>query len=137
MAELYTNITGSTIAELTGQPKFVANMPDNIYYTNVFGVGALGAKSGRENYGALVTGYFVPTNSGFYRFYVRSDDASQLWMNINSADSENPAGRVMLIHMPNANITMQDPRAISPPVQLNQGQRYYIEALMKEGRGGH
>src|SRR5262249_23050184 len=70
------------------------------------------------------------------RFYLRSDDASQLYMNINSANSTDPAGRVMLIHQPNANVTMQDPRAISPPVFLNQGQRYYTEALMKEGTGG-
>jgi hypothetical protein len=136
LVELFTNIANTAVSDLTGTPKFAANLPDVVYYTNVFGMGAFGANTGLENYGGRITGYFVPTNTGYYRFYVRSDDASQLWMNINSADSENPAGRTMLIHMPNANITMQDPRAISPPVFLNQGQRYYIEGLMKEGGGG-
>src|SRR5438093_5841467 len=85
---------------------------------------------------ARITSYFVPSNSGYYRFYLRSDDTSQLYMNINSTDSQNPAGRILLIHQPNANITVQDPRAISPPVLLNAGQAYYTEALMKEGTGG-
>lgn len=136
LVELYTNIAGTAVSDLTGTPKFAANLPDVVYYTNAFGMGAFGANTGIENYGGRITGYFVPTNTGYYRFYVRSDDASQLWMNINSADSENPAGRTMLIHMPNANVSMQDPRAISPPVFLNQGQHYYIEGLMKEGGGG-
>jgi len=138
MVELFTNIVGGTIADLTGSPKFVANLPDVVYYTNNFFAGGnnnLG-DSGRENYGARLTAYFVPTNTGYFRFYVRSDDASQLWMNINSANSEDPAGRIMLIHMPNAGVSMQDPLSMSPPVLLNQGQRYYMEGLFKEGTGG-
>jgi hypothetical protein len=136
LVELFTNIPNSTISDLTGQPKFVNNQPDVVYYTNVFGAGAFAANSLLENYGARITGYFIPTATSFYRFYIRSDDASQLWMNINATDSENPAGRTMLIHMPNANVNINDARAISPPVSLTAGQRYYIEALLKEGTGG-
>jgi|GEM_PF-6802498 len=138
MVEIWTNIPGSSIIDLTGTPKFQANLPDVVYYTNVFGVGAFAANSTLENYGARITGYFIPTNTGLYRFYVRSDDASQLWMNIDPdpAKSMDPAGRVMLIHMPSANQNINSAMAISPPVFLNEGQRYYMEALMKEGTGG-
>jgi uncharacterized repeat protein (TIGR01451 family) len=136
LVEMFTNIPNSTIADLVGQAKFIGNMPDVVYYTNIFGVGAFGANSGQENYGARITGYFVPTTTGYYRFYLRSDDASQLWMNINSSNSEDPAGRTMLLHMPNANVNIQNMNAVSPPVSLNQGQRYYIEGLLKEGTGG-
>jgi len=136
LVEVFTNLNGNTIADLTGAPKFTRNLPDLVYYTNVFGYGPFAADSGRQYYGARLTGLYVPTNTGYYRFYLRSDDASQLYMNINSANSEDPAGKTMLVHVPNANVSMQDPRAISPPVFLNQGQRYFMEALLKEGTGG-
>ncbi len=136
LVELFTNIPNASIADLVGQPKFINNQPDVIYYTNIFGVGAFGVNSGMENYGARITGYFVPTNTGYYRFFVRSDDASQFFMNLNSADSENPAGRSLLIHMPNAGQNINVPNAMSRAVPLNQGQRYFVEALLKEGTGG-
>ncbi len=136
MVELWTNIIGGAIADLTGQPKFQANLPDVTYYTNTFGVGRYNENTGLENYGARVSGYFVPTNTALYRFYTRSDDASQIWMNINSTDSENPAGRTMLVHQPGANQNMVTPLAQSVPVALTAGQRYYIEGLLKEGTGG-
>ncbi len=134
--EIYTNIPGGAIADLTGQPKFVANLPDVVYYTNVFGIGVFAGNSLLENYGARVSGYFSPSASGYFRFFLRSDDASQLYMNINSTDSENPADRTLLVHAPSANINIQSAVAVSPPVQLNQGQRYYVEGLLKEGTGG-
>jgi len=136
LVEIWTNIPNGAIVDLTGQPKFQANLPDVVYYTNVFGVGPYGANSGLENYGARVSGYFIPPSTAPYRFYCRSDDASQIWMNINSADSQNPAGRTMLTHMPSANQSMATPLAQSVPVPLNAGQRYYIEGLLKEGTGG-
>ncbi len=136
MVELFTNIVGGAIADLIGAPKFANNTPDVIYYTNNFGVGTLNGNTGRENYGARVTSYFIPTNTGLYRFYIRGDDASQLWMNINSTDSENPAGRTMLLHVPASGLNINSRDAVSPPVALNQGQRYYMEGLLKEGGGG-
>ncbi|MBI5383836.1 MAG: HYR domain-containing protein [Verrucomicrobia bacterium] len=136
LVEVWTNLNGGSIGELTLAPKFQLNLPDLVWYTNVFGVGPFAANSGLEYYGARISGYFVPTNTGLYRFYARSDDASQLWMNINSADSENPAGRTMLIHVPGANQNINAANAQSVPIPLNEGQRYYMEALMKEGTGG-
>jgi hypothetical protein len=60
-----------------------------------------------------------------------------LFMNINSTDSQNPAGRVMIAHQPSAGQNIQTPAAMSVvPVPLNAGQPYYIEALLKEGIGG-
>jgi hypothetical protein len=133
LVELFTNITGTAIADLTGSQKFADNLPDVVYYTNRFIVGTTNANSNLDNYGARVTAYYVPTNTGWYRFYLRSDDASQLYMNVQG---ENPGGKVLLIHAPSANISVQDPRSISPPVYLTVGQRYFMEALMKEGTGG-
>ncbi len=136
LVELFTNIQGSAVADLTGTTKFQASLPDVLYYTNVFGAGLFAGNSLLENYGARISGYFIPTNTGLYRFYIRGDDGCQLWMNINNADSQNPAGRTMLIHTPTANINIGNPNAMSAPVSLNQGQAYYMEGLMKEGGGG-
>jgi len=136
LVELFTNIVGGTIGELAGAPKFAANLPDVVYYTNVFGIGPFNANSGMDNYGGRISGYFVPTNTGYYRFYARSDDSSQFFMNVNSGDSENPAGKTLLVNIPGASLGYTNVNAISIPVLLNSGQRYYMEALLKEGTGG-
>ena len=40
--------------------------------------------------------YFVAPSNGLYRFYMRSDDAAQLYMNTNAVNSTDPAGAVLL-----------------------------------------
>jgi hypothetical protein len=136
LVELFTNLNGGTIGDLVGAPKFIGNLPDVVYYTNVFGINPYNANTGLEFYGARISGLFVPTSTGYYRFYLRSDDASQFFMNINNTDSENPAGKSLLINVPSANLGYTNPTAQSVAIPLNGGQRYYIEGLMKEGTGG-
>ncbi|HMJ91586.1 MAG TPA: PA14 domain-containing protein, partial [Candidatus Acidoferrum sp.] len=136
MVEVWTNIGGSTIIDLTGQPKFLGNQPDLIWYTNQFGYGLYNSDSGLDNFGARISGYFVPTNTGYFRFYMRSDDQSQFFMNVNGANTEDPAGRNLLIYVTGANQGYTNVNSASQPVFLTSGQRYYMEALIKEGGGG-
>jgi hypothetical protein len=146
LVELFTNLTtGGAIVDLAGAPKFINNMPDVVGYVSTFyyaslvsTLGGFGPFTGNglEYYGARVSGWFVPPTTSFYRFYLASDDASQLWMNVNATGSEDPAGKAMLIHVPSSGLNYAHPVAASPVLALNAGQRYYIEALLKEGTGG-
>jgi len=136
MVEVWTNIVGATIPDLTSYAKFIANEPDMVYYTNIFGWGNFNANNGLEFFGARISGYFVPTNTGYYKFFMASDDQSEFFMNVNAANTESPAGASLLIHVPGANTGFTNANSQSQPVALNSGQRYYMEALLKEGTSG-
>jgi hypothetical protein len=140
--EYFANISGGTIINLISDPKFIGNVPDAVGYVADFGFGTATTVrnnfigGARDNYGVRITGLFIAPSNGVYRFYIRSDDASQLWMNTNAVDSANPAGKVLLADVPSANLAFTDPRTVTVGIPMNAGQEYYIEALMKEGTGG-
>jgi hypothetical protein len=62
------------------------NNPDETFYWPVFGPIAAGNPYG-DNYGGRVTGWIVAPMSGDYKFYLRSDDASELHL----GTTEDPA----------------------------------------------
>lgn len=86
-------------------------------------------------YGQRVRGYVIAPVDGAYTFWISSDDQSELWL----SRSEDPARRRRIAHEDvwtpsrtwNWHLTQQ-----SDTVILKAGQRYYIEALQKEGAGG-
>jgi hypothetical protein len=134
--EIFTNITGGAVANLTNDLKYINNLPDVTYHTNRLGAGLFGGDTGLNNYGVRVSGYFSAPSNGLYRFYVRGDDGTQLLMNTNGPDA---SGRVLIARNDGANSTAWDNGtggSASPIIALNAGTLYYIEALMKEGAGG-
>jgi autotransporter-associated beta strand protein len=134
--EIFTNIAGTAVANLTNDNKFINNLPDVTFHTNRFGAGIFGADTGLNNYGARVSGYFVAPSNGLYRFYIRGDDGTQLFMNTNGPDA---SGRVLIARNDGANSGAFDNGtggSASTNITLNAGTLYYIEALMKEGGGG-
>lgn len=90
-----------------------------------------------ENFGARYRGYVCAPETGNYTFYIASDDGGELWL---SADA-NPANKRKIAFMPNCGWTT--PRNWSAfaeqksvVISLIAGQKYYVEALYKEGVGG-
>ena len=87
-----------------------------------------------SNYGQRVRGYLMPPQTGNYTFWIASDDASILYL----SSDESPANKV-----PVANVNFftgfrqwdTEPNQQSQPRSLEEGERYYIEALMAEGSG--
>ncbi len=87
-----------------------------------------------DNYGAHVYGWITPTESADYRFFLRSDDASELLL----SPDNNPAGASQIAFEAaccNPFVEPDNDRT-SAPVSLVAGKSYYIEALYKEGGGG-
>ena len=84
-----------------------------------------------ENYGARMRGVFVPPSSGNWRFYLRSDDASQVFFNPNGPDA---AGRQLILN--ETGCCGDWNKYASPTFPLVAGQSYYLEMLYKEGGGG-
>lgn len=75
--EFFNTIDGTAVQALYDADKFINNTPDE---TRV--LAALDTPNGyAENYGARVTGFILPQETAQYRFFIRSDDASELYLN--------------------------------------------------------
>jgi regulation of enolase protein 1 (concanavalin A-like superfamily) len=129
--EHWLNLTGSTLANLTSSSRYPASPDGSQIVADAFE----GPVDWAENYGARYRGYFIPPLSGGYVFYIASDDASELRLSRDA--NTNGATRIAYVsgytseRAWTANTTQK-----STLLQLAAGQRYYIEALHKEGGGG-
>jgi hypothetical protein len=133
-----TGIDGTAVDALTGDgsyPDLAARREILSSFTT-----APSLNNVADRFGARISGWLTPTESGSYRFFIRSDDASQLLISAN-ADPDG-AGVVAeefgccqaFLEPTNAEGTPNT--QTSEPIQLVAGQSYYIAAIYKEGGGG-
>ncbi len=132
--EAFFDISGAAIQALLDDPKFQANTPDLVAYTTQFTSRLVFADSAHENYGGRISGWLVPTETAQYEFFIRSDDASQLFL----SPDDNVANAAQIAEETGCCNPFGDPGAAqtSAPVSLTAGKRYYIYAIWKEGGGG-
>jgi hypothetical protein len=133
-AEVFTNLPSGGVDMVTSSLKYINSQPDILDYRIAVGYRSVPPFPGvgLENYGARVSGYFIAPSNGAFRFYMRSDDSSQLWMNTNRVNSTDPAGRVLLANVASANISYTNPVTKTVDIPMTAGQMYYFEALLKE-----
>jgi|GEM_PF-872123 len=130
LREYWTGIGGSTIADLTNNPNYPNNPSGSDFPTSFEG-----PVDWADNYGTRFRGYVHPPVSGSYVFWISSDDNSVLYLSTDS----NPANKVQIASVPGWTSSRQwdkFPEQQSAPIVLQAGQKYYIEALQKEGGGG-
>lgn len=92
-----------------------------------------------DNFGAAIWGWFHPDVSGDYRFHIRSDDASQLFLNPNGPEAVNPLDGATPIAREDGccgGFEAAGAPETSEPIALEAGTAYYILLLYKEGGGG-
>lgn len=126
--EIYTGIGGDTVAGLTSQSKYP-------HYADSSGPIASAASTTNfaDSYGQRWTGWITPAVSGNYRFYLASDDSSELWLGA----SDLPASAVRILTLAGYTGEKQwSARSPSGWISLTAGTRYYIELRHKEGGGG-
>lgn len=143
--DYYGKIPGTAVDALRNDAQFPNGVFTNLTLTNFSTVpltaGDLNSNPGfgprnlGSDYGARVYGWVTPTVSGNYTFFLRSDDASELWM------SEGETANTTLIAFETGCCEgFKEPAEgvteTSAPRSLVAGQRYFIEALNKEGGGG-
>jgi Concanavalin A-like lectin/glucanases superfamily/PA14 domain len=128
--EKYDTGGGNEVALLTSHPSF-PDSPTEVLHLTSFDSRTVYPDDSRENYGARISGYFIPEVSGAWIFYLRSDDTSVLFLNPNGM---NPAGKILLTQ--EAAWGQSFSSHASAPQNLVAGRAYYIEALYKEGVGG-
>lgn len=137
--EIWTGVTGSTIADLTNHPAYVNDNPSTTATIDHFLQAPFDAGS---SYGQRIRGYLTAPASGSYTFWIASDDQSQLWLSTD----ENPSNKTKIAWIEGANRTYAaewskyetaaaDVTQESNPVSLTAGRRYYFEILHKESSG--
>jgi regulation of enolase protein 1 (concanavalin A-like superfamily) len=131
LRELYTDIPGNSVADLTGAPSFPDHPTSTQILTNFFETGPNEA----ENYGQRVRAFVSPPETGDVIFGIASDDQSILYL---SPDTD-PTHKRIIASVSSATgfrDWFDQPGQISAPIRLESGRLYYIEALQKEGGGG-
>ena len=125
----WNNISGSSVSNLTSNP----NYPSNPSTSGTYTIFEIPGNSG-NNFGLKVYGYICPPANGNYVFWIASDESAELWL----STTINPANKVKIAYNISATKSRQWTKYTtqkSGTISLLAGQKYYIEALMKEGSG--
>lgn len=81
--EHYGNIGGTAVTDLYNNDKYKNKTPDYVTYV----AGAFSPDGVGDNYGRVISGYIkLPETAAEWTFYTRSDDASELYLNVDNFD---------------------------------------------------
>lgn len=130
--DMWTGISGITIASLMAGTNNLANMPNKSERLSLVKKLDYAAEL-IDDFGVRIKGWLVPPISGSYQFWIASDDNGEFWLSSN----DDPANNVRRCSCDWASPDWWDrtPAQKSSPISLVAGQAYYYEALMKEGTG--
>ncbi|MHC4143895.1 MAG: PA14 domain-containing protein [Planctomycetota bacterium] len=128
--EYWFDFAGNRISNLTDDPRYPDN-PDQSELREKFD----GQIDWRDHYGVRARGFLYPPADGDYSFWVSGDDYCELWLSTN----DDPDKVTIIAEVPGWATYLEwskYPQQKSKPITLAAGQKYYIEALMKENDGG-
>lgn len=123
--EIWTGISGTDISSIP-----LTTNPDATRDLTVFEAPA----NINDNYGTRIRGFICPPVSGNYVFWISGNDRTELWLSTDQL----PANKRLIASADKyTNVRQWDKFGSqqSAPVALTANQRYYIEALHKEGVG--
>lgn len=129
-AQTWFGIDGNSLSTLRDHPNY-PETPDTTIVLDDFETRVDYANS----YGTRVQGYITAPETGDYTFYLASDDNGELWLS-DSTDLDNAE---LISSVPGWTSVRQWDKFSSQKsttISLQAGERYYVEALVKEGGGG-
>lgn len=116
-----------TVESLFTDPDY-PNNPDRRDQLRAFDTRLVYPDDARDNYGARISGVFIPPVSGDWRFFVRMPVFGVLYLNPNGTDE---AGKVEIVRQSTQNPPYNWDRLQSSLVSLRAGRAYYIEGVYK------
>ncbi len=128
IAERWDNIDGDNLDTLKSHSLY-PNNPDATEVLTQFS-----SDLDLDNYGGRIYGWLYTPATGEYTFWINSDNQGELWLSTDD-DPEN----VVLIANESSYLALNTwgtGEQQSDLIPLQAGNRYYIEALYKEGGGG-
>lgn len=130
LSEYWLGIPGNALTGLTTDARYPAS-PSGVSVLTSFQTSVNTA----DSYGTRVRGYLYPPVTGAYRFWVAGDDQCELWLSTD----DSPATKVLIANTYSWTSPQEWTKYASQQsveITLQAGNRYYIEALHKEGGGG-
>ena len=127
LCEYYEKIPDKQLKNLRAAPAF-PNRPSRTVQIPRFDL----SENVANEYGARVRGYLVPPKSGTYTFTLCVDDAGEF--SLSTDDTPGNLRRLITVNSWAKDWNTR-PEQRSAPCELVAGQRYYLEAIMKEGTG--
>ena len=132
------SISGTAVQGLYDDPRYPAT-PDLVLPVYSFNSRDAFGDDTHENYGATIEGFLTPKETASYRFFVYSDDASELFLSTddkeaNLAKIAEETGCCNVFTEPAA--THDEMPRTSDPVTLTANKAYFIRLVYKEGGGG-
>ena len=85
--EYWTGMDAGTPVVLLTDWIAAGNGPTLISYTPAFDSRPVFPDDTHEQYGAKISGFITPLESGSYRFFLRADDAAELWLSKDANES--------------------------------------------------
>lgn len=142
--EHYDNLGGaadSDIVTALADPRVVAGTPTTLgYVAGRFDTRTIFPDDSHENFLGRISGWITPTESGDYDFFLRSDDASRLYLSANATPPNPDIDTPICIETdccdPFSEPNVGDPATTAAPISLVAGTRYAVLALYKEAGGG-
>ncbi|HXG49207.1 MAG TPA: PA14 domain-containing protein, partial [Methylomirabilota bacterium] len=130
--EVYTNLPGASIGDLVFAPEY-PDSPGRTFYTTALDTRTVYPTDSHENYGGRLTGFLVPTATADYIFFLRGQDACQLFL----SPDDDPANLELIAEDEVGGGGFEEPGVpkTSAPRSLVAGQRYAIQVLYKAGVG--
>lgn len=125
-AEMWAGVSGTKVSLIPQDTP-----PSSVFDINLFET----PNNMGDNYGVRVRGYVCVPTSGDYVFWIATDDTGELWLSTD----ESSTNKARIAYVDGWTTPRQWDKYTSQqsaPIALVAGQRYYIEALMKEGAGG-
>lgn len=125
LMEKWTGISGTKISSIP-----VNTPPDSTVFLSIFE----SPSNTGDHYGTRIRGYVEAPASGYYTFWIASNDKSELWLGTDeSATTKKKIASVTGYTNPRQ--WDKYPTQKSGQIYLVANRRYYIEALHKEGVG--
>ena len=127
-----TGLTNSTtVASLTSSPNY-PNNPDETSELTTFEI----PTNTGDQFGVRLSGFICAPESGSYTFWIAGDDNVELWLSTD----DNPSNATRIAFHTSWTNSRQWNKFLSTqkssPVTLEQGNSYYVFALMREASGG-
>jgi hypothetical protein len=128
---VYSDITGSGVDDLVNHQSF----PDNPASSNIVKNYFESPVNIDDNYGQHMFTWLKAPQTGNFIFRIASDDNSRLYLSTD----ETPENAVLIAEVPEWTYSREWDKfsqQVSDRIFLQEGQIYYISALMKEAQGG-
>lgn len=125
--EVYFGIPGTSVFDLQNDPRYLARRPDRLEFVRGF---QLNADPQTDNYGARLSGFFTPAQTGNYDFFYNNDDEMELLVGSNMTEESLVSYGVFPLSPP----PFSDFAVVQSDV-LTANQQHLVAVLLKQGGG--